>query len=109
MKQAKIYFSPAEHQALQELADKNGMKLAPFLKVVIFRDIEKKTFLPPFIEEDLADIKYQIKKYGYNLNQLTRYSHILGFALDEHKPLHQLKELEHLLKEAILRVARTDQ
>ncbi len=73
-KQVKLVFSKEQYKFISQLAKKERVKIAPFLKELALSQIDGQAFINSTAKEDLKALRFAIYNIANNINQIAHHS-----------------------------------
>lgn len=79
-KQVRVTFTNVEHGILEEVATKQGLTVAQFIRVATNEQARNLYLFPREIEEKLLKVVMNFKAIGNNINQIAKYTNEQRFS-----------------------------
>lgn len=98
-----VTVSHAEYKALKKLADKEETKVSTLVKDMSIAYMQKETFVPVEINEELIAVKVLIRNIANNINQIAHHSNIVKGIVNENDLMKELQKMENIIDDYTLK------
>jgi len=94
------------YKEMQDIANKEGVKVSRLFKDMAIAYMQQKTFVPKEVEEELKQLRLLIRNVANNVNQVAHHSHIVNGMINENELLEEIKKLESIVNDYTLKKLR---
>lgn len=103
-KQVRITFSNSEHAIIEDIATKQGLTVASFIRYATLTQAKNLYLFPKEIEDEVKNAIRNMRGIGNNINQVAKYCNEQGYATPDSmevifKYLYELEKEIKSLKE----------
>jgi len=105
VKRVTLSFDMSEIRGFESSARRSGKPLATYVKSCAMQGHIGQREAPDEVKAELADLSRLVRTVANNVNQMARHSNTISQVLDEQEVFAQIRDLESILKMAIMRLA----
>lgn len=91
------------YKEMQDRAEHEGVKVTSLLRNMAVAYMQKTSFVPKEIEEELKQLSLLVRNIANNVNQVAHHSNIIKGMVNENDLLAEIKKLETMVHDYTLK------